>query len=341
MPNQKEHSYKQTALPNIVSLFCGAGGLDWGFKNEGFKISLAIDHDTSAIRTYKRNFKRTKSIAADLNKIGPLGVLSFLKDRLEFGSRIGIIGGPPCQGFSRSNPLASPNDPRNLLPALYVNIIKELQKKYDVEFIIFENVLGMKDKKHAEKYNKLISGLIKLGFTVDEYKLCALDFGVPQKRNRIVVSAMKKGKGYSKVLPIKKTGITTVREAIGNLEEPAYFDRKLKPVEIPIHPNHWTMNPKSKRFSPMYTSNKPSRSFRRLSWDKASPTIAFGNREIHIHPEGKRRISIYEAMLLQGFPNSYVLEGTFSNQATQISNAVPPPLAKSIAAAIKTSLLFK
>jgi DNA (cytosine-5)-methyltransferase 1 len=81
------------------------------------------------------------------------------------------------------------------------------------------------------------------------------------------------------------------------------------------------------------------RSFKRLSWSDASPTIAFGNREIHIHPTGTRRLSIYEAMLLQGFPASFVLEGNLSEQVEQVSNAVPPPLAKSVAAAIDLAML--
>ena len=123
------------------------------------------------------------------------------------------------------------------------------------------------------------------------------------------------------------------------LGEPAFFDKDLKTIDIPIHPNHWTMKPKSIRFSnPSLTENNKTRSFRKLTWDKASPTIAFGNREIHVHPEGKRRLSIYEAMLLQGFPSKFTLEGNLSQQVTQISNAVPPPLARSVAAAIKKSL---
>lgn len=326
------------SMPKIISLFSGAGGLDLGFKQEGFKVSLAIDLEAASILSHKRNFPKTQSIAADLTKLGPEGVVLLVQKELPKGCSIGIIGGPPCQGFSRSNPSSEVNDPRNLLPLLYVKIINELQKLYNVEFVVFENVLGMKDKKHEAKYKTLIRGLKKMGFNVHEEELCALDFGVPQKRYRIIVSAMRSGKGYSKVIPMKKTGKRTVREAIGDLVEPAFFDKDLRLVDIPAHPNHWTMKPKSVKFTEPNKIRSNSRSFRKLNWDKASPTIAFGNREIHLHPEGKRRLSIYEAMLLQGFPNTFVLEGNLSQQVTQISNAVPPPLARSIAAAIKKSL---
>jgi site-specific DNA-cytosine methylase len=72
------------------------------------------------------------------------------------------------------------------------------------------------------------------------------------------------------------------------------------------------MTPRSKRFKGETAAPAPTRSFRRLSWDKPSPTVAYGHREIHVHPDGARQLSIYEAMLLQGFPRSFVLEGTLT-----------------------------
>jgi len=332
---------KLISKTQIISLFCGAGGLDLGFKQEGFRIALAIDLEAAAIKTHKRNFIKTPSFTADLTKLGPTGVQALVSQYLPLGSHIGIIGGPPCQGFSRSNPRSFAEDPRNLLPSLYVDIISELQLYYVVDFVVFENVLGIKDVKHSEKYSALISGLKNLQFAVDERELCALDFGVPQNRTRIIISALRSNAGYLPISLKQRTGKTTVREAIADLPEPAFYRRNLKSSEIPVHPNHWTMQPKSLRFTqPIIKCNK-SRSFRKLSWDKASPTIAFGNREIHVHPNGNRRLSIFEAMLLQGFPSSFILEGNFSQQVTQISNAVPPPLAQSIARAVKKSILIK
>jgi DNA (cytosine-5)-methyltransferase 1 len=324
--------------PVVISLFCGAGGLDLGFKSMGYKVALAIDSEPSAIATHKHNFEDTISIVGDLTNLGPSGVLEHVTKLVAVGTRIGVIGGPPCQGFSRANISSKPDDPRNLLPLLYVDIISSLQRKYIVEFVVFENVLGMKDKKHSEKYINLIQGLQGLGLETTEKELCAIDFGVPQKRNRIIVSALRKGQGYTPVIPEKNIGLKTVKEAIGTLPQPAFFERSLTPNNIPHHPNHWTMKPKSARFSKPIAEGSKTRSFRKLKWDKASPTIAFGNREIHIHPSGTRRLSIYEAMLLQGFPSSFVLKGNLSQQVQQISNAVPPPLAECLAAALTKSM---
>jgi DNA (cytosine-5)-methyltransferase 1 len=325
-------------LPKIVSLFCGAGGLDLGFKEAGFTISVAIDASDAAIRTHKKNFYRTKAVVGDLIKLQPAGVLDLVRKKLNPGQRIAVIGGPPCQGFSRANTSSLSDDPRNRLPKLYLEIVNALQSVYAVEFIVFENVLGIRDKKHVETYKALMQGIGALGFDVTEKELCSADFGVPQNRRRIVLSGMRAGQGYTQVKPRKRRGLETVRQAIGKLEPPAFFKRGLEPEDIPVHPNHWTMQPKSRRFLNPEAETGRGRSFRRLDWDAASPTIAFGHREIHVHPDGHRRLSIYEALLLQGFPAEFVLEGNLSEQVEQVSNAVPPPLARSVALAVKRAL---
>jgi DNA (cytosine-5)-methyltransferase 1 len=325
------------ALPKVVSLFSGAGGLDLGFRQQGFVVSLAIDFSTAAIQTHQRNFKDTHAVVADLVKLGPSGVLGHVASTIPRGERIGIIGGPPCQGFSQGNHNSRRDDPRNKLPSLYIQIVQSLRNHYIVDFVVFENVLGIKGKKHLPTFQALLADLKRLQFDVTENELCSLEFGVPQNRRRIILTSMRKGLKCDLPPPKNQKGLVTVKDAIAGLPEPVFFSRGLSATEFPVHPNHWTMKPKSKRFTnPVVGSG--NRSFKRLSWDKPSPTIAFGHREIHVHPEGRRRLSIYEAMILQGFPKSFVLEGNLSEQVEQISNAVPPPLATVIAAAVKSAL---
>jgi DNA (cytosine-5)-methyltransferase 1 len=313
--------------------------MDLGFKEAGFRIPIAFDSSPAAILSHKRNFRRTKGIVADLVALQPAGVLSHVRELIPTGSRIGVIGGPPCQGFSRANVSAHSDDPRNDLPALYLRIVEALKSCYTVEFVVLENVLGIRDRKHAAKYKEIVDSLDALGFKVTEKELCATDFGVPQNRRRILLSGMRKRQKYAIVKPRKRKGMTTVKEAIGDIRErPVFFQRGLLPDTFPVHPNHWTMQPKSRRFQNPDTLDSEGRSFKRLHWDAASPTIAFGNREIHVHPIGTRRLSIYEAMLLQGFPRTFVLEGNLSEQVEQVSNAVPPPLARSVARAVRRSL---
>lgn len=327
-------------LPKIVSLFSGAGGLDLGFHEVGFPLAFAVDSSQAAIRTHQRNFPSTKSIASDLVELGPQGVLAHLDGLVQPGERIGVIGGPPCQGFSRANTTGiDEDDPRNELPILYLDIVECLQNQFEVEFALFENVLGIRDAKHADTFSGILDRFEEIGLCpgVDAY--CALDFGVPQNRNRVIISGFRRQDVAGAFSPEKAPRENlTVRDAIGGLPQPAYFTRHLKAEDIPHHPNHWTMKPRSKRFSDPDGMPPASRSFRRLAWDAPSPTVAYGHREIHVHPDGQRRLSIYEAMILQGFSDDFVLEGTLSDQVEQVSNAVPPPLARALAVAVKTVL---
>ena len=100
------------------------------------------------------------------------------------------------------------------------------------------------------------------------------------------------------------------------------------------------MRPRSSRFSngTLKQGEIRGRPFRVLDWDEPSWTVAYGHREVHIHPNGKRRLSVYEAMLLQGFPPEYVLSGTLSDQIRMVSDAVAPPVAKALAQAIRYKL---
>lgn len=326
-----------------MSLFSGAGGLDLGYHEAGFPLAFAVDSSSAAIKTHQRNFTATTSVAADLVKLRPKGVLQQLALLLNPGECIGVIGGPPCQGFSRANTRSVPSDPRNWLPLLYLDIVQALQREYDVQFVLFENVQGIRDIKHAGAFREILCKFNKIGLhaRVDEYS--ALDFGVAQTRNRVIVSGFSSPEASAAFVPtkVRKSKKLTVRSVIGGLPQPVYFARGLSPNDIPHHPNHWTMRPMSTRFNdPGGASSPGGRSFRRLLWDKPSPTIAFGHREIHVHPDGRRRLSIYEALLLQGFPREFVLEGTLSAQVEQISNAVPPPLARALADATKDAIEF-
>ncbi|MER7991789.1 DNA cytosine methyltransferase [Micromonospora chalcea] len=327
------------ALPKVVSLFSGAGGLDLGFRNAGFQLVFAVDSSDWAIKTHRRNFPGTKSIAADLIQLQPEGVLSELEEILSPGDSIGVIGGPPCQGFSRANTGAYADDPRNKLPLLYLDIVEALQRVYDVQFVLFENVLGIRDVKHEVAFNGILSKFRELGFAEGVEEYCALDFGVPQNRKRVVISAFSAQGAFKAFSPAKiERGNLDVKSAIEGLPAPAFYSRIQRPEDNPYHPNHWTMRPLSRRFKTPDVLLQGGRSFRRLCWDKPSPTVAYGHREIHVHPDGARRLSIYEAMLLQGFPHEFVLEGPLSAQVEQVSNAVPPPLAEALAVATKRAL---
>ena len=323
----------------IRDRFSGAGGLDLGFHERGFPIQLAIDRMPDAVLTHRRNFPDTRSLVSDLVDLGPEGVVELLLEDLPIGSSVAVIGGPPCQGFSRANTQSDPLDPRNKLPALYLEIVEEMQTHFQVEFVLFENVMGIRDRKHTATFDGIVTKFSEIGLTPTVGSYSALDFGVAQRRNRVIISGFRSKQAAAGFEPSKKNSKNlTVKATIGDLPDPAFFERGLDRAMIPHHPNHWTMQPVSKRFKNPGDWKDGGRSFRRLKWEEPSPTVAYGNREIHVHPNGTRRLSIYEAMKLQGFPDSFVLEGTLSSQVEQISNAVPPPLANALAAAVIAAL---
>ena len=327
----------KAAIP-VVSLFCGAGGLDMGFREAGFEPVLAIDSDKTAVETYNLNLDRSHAVNGNLSSLGGDGVVALVEKHSPGRPPRGVLGGPPCQGFSQGNVHANPRDPRNTLPFRYAAILDGLNRAHGVDFFVFENVPGLKRAKHLARFKRIKARFREAGFTVFEGELNAMDFGVPQSRRRLFLVGVNSERfpGLSFGFPSACGSRATVRDAIGGLPRPVFWKRSLREKGIPFHPNHWTMNPKSPRFASKDFGT--SRSFHRLAWDTQCRTVAYGNREIDVHPEGDRRLSILEAMLLQGFPQSFVIEGNLCEQLSQVCNAVPPPVARAVARSVRECL---
>lgn len=314
--------------------------MDLGFEQAGFQPIIAYDNKKAAVTTYNYNRDAEIALKVDLANVSSSKIIKDIDDRNGFEHISGVVGGPPCQYFSMGNRSRKENDPRRDLPITYAKILKDLNEEYSLDFFIFENVFGLAKPAHKEDFEKILSMFEAANFHVFHAILDAYDFGVPQFRKRVFIL------GWNKIrypnakfkFPDGVPSGLSIEDAIRGLKEPQFFKRNVDPTTFPEHPNHWTMNPRSSKFNNLPDPNKSngSRSFKRLSWEKPSYTIAYGNNEIHIHPNGSRRLSIYEAMLLQGFPQKgYELIGNLSEQVTLVSDAVPPPLAKALACSIK------
>lgn len=317
----------------ILSLFSGAGGLDLGFVRAGFDVRLAIDISPAAVKTYRRNHPDTFVEQLDLLKVTPEELLR-LWDKCSEVPPVGIVGGPPCQAFSVSNVHKRDDDPRGLLVDRYAEIIATFAREKGLAFFVFENVPGLLNARHRARYEAFIRAVEDAGFQVQAKVIDAANFGLAQYRRRIIVVGLHKQAGDSEFdIPEGDKQPLTVKDVIGNLPEPWYYEPGLDPANNPVHPNHWTQRPRSRKFSTgvLVPGTMFGRSFRVLQWDAPSWTVAYGHREVHVHPNGHRRLSVYEAMLLQGFPPDYVLEGTLSQQITLVSDAVPPPVGEALA----------
>lgn len=327
----------------VVSLFSGCGGMDFGFMSAGFQPILAIDVNKAACQSYSLNLPDVRILRRDL-AAAPQGYVTERLNELPIQVQpVGVIGGPPCQAFSRGNGHKRADDPRADLPRSYAGILHELNKAFEVDFFVFENVLGLRHSQHDSRFREFKGLFTDAGFRIFEGELNALDFGVPQVRRRVFVVGFNKRK-YRELkftFPARRaSNPRCVGDLLKDLPEPTFFRRGLESEEITFHPNHWCMNPRSARFKngALHRSKVHGRPFRLLKWDAPSWTVAYGHREMHVHPNGERRVSIFEAMLLQGFPEKYQLYGTLSDQVRQVSDAVPPPLARGLARAIRKVL---
>ena len=329
----------------IFSFFCGPGGLDTGFHKAraGFETAAATDVDEEALKTFKLNHSKAQTFQADLLTAETSEIVARCLRLKSNGKPIGVIGGPPCQAFSVSNVYQREDDPRRRLPEKYAAILKALNSEAGLSFFLFENVPGLLGHRHRARYEQFKKLFTDAGFKVWEALLDAQDYGVPQQRPRAFIIGInqKLHPGVEWKPPRKLKKHKTVRDAIEGLPEPVPFRKGITREDIPFHPNHWCLAPKSKKFSgksDLTPGQAFGRSFRTLEWDEPSWTVAYGHREVHVHPNMKRRLSILEAMLLQSFPKNYELTGTLSAQIRLVSDAVPPDLAKAIAKSLARSL---
>ena len=328
----------------LLSLFSGAGGLDLGFELAGFSPLLALDIDPSAVETYNWNRDRARSPAriADLSRTPPASIIEWWQEAHPTGGPTGIIGGPPCQAFSISNVHKLRDDPRATLPLAYARTLDKFNRQFDLDFFLFENVAGLGHRKHLASLMAFLGRFKRAGFDVRTFYLDAVQFGVPQYRSRMFIVGFNKKRYKTSRFPVPVGNGTrlTVRDTIGELTEPAFFTRGRRPTDFGLHPNHCCMNPRSIKFGngALKPGEMWGRSFRMLEWDAPSWTVAYGHREVHVHPNGRRRLSVFEAMLLQGFPSHYELRGNLTDQIRLVSDAVPPPLAHALALSIRDFL---
>ncbi len=213
----------------VVSLFSGGGGLDLGFVEEGYNIAWANDNNYDAVETYKVNIGN-HIVFADIND---LNIEDIPKADI-------IIGGPPCQSFSLAGKRQT-EDKRGQLVWKYIDIIKHVQP----QAFVFENVTGLLSAKNSK--GKLIIDLLKdafltIGYNVEMQVLNAADYGIPQRRKRVIIVGLRTGKQFkfptpthsSNDLSLKK--YISVQEALSDL--PAAIDNEnleIKYIKKPMN----------------------------------------------------------------------------------------------------------
>ena len=349
---------------NVLDLFSGCGGISLGFKLAGFNISGGIDIDPDSIKTFQKNFPKSKAVCESLLEYSDERILD------DFGDKDinVIVGGPPCQGFSSANRWSKENeDPRNKLFFEYLRFVELLKPKA----VVIENVRGIltRDKGFAKER---IEDLLKnLGYNVDCKVLNASDYGVPQNRLRAFFVAIREDyKETFNFEQLTNKPKVTVKEAIGELYDldktfvtklsnkpENSYTRYLRKENQKLHnheikyPAELTQNrishvPQGGNWKDIPTelfpnnrSNRHSSAFKRLDENACSITIDTGNAHSnYFHPLYNRIPTVREAARIQSFKDSFILEGSRTSQYRQVGNAVPPLLAKAVADELKKYL---
>ena len=326
---------------NLISLFSGAGGLDKGFHNAGFRTVVANEFDPKIYPTFKANFPDTKLIEGDIRSV----------KNDEFPKHVaGIIGGPPCQSWSEAGSLKGIDDARGQLFYEYIRILEAVQPL----FFVAENVSGILAKRHSEAVNGFMKLFDKAGYDMNLKMINAKDFDVPEDRDRVFFIGFRKDLNihdYEYPTPCKHK--PTLRECIWDLKDnaiPALEKNKTNGDKCAV-PNHEYF---IGAYSPIFLSRNRVR-----SWDEPGFTVQASGRQCQLHPQapkmikveknkqifvpGKeelyRRMSVREVARVQTFPDGHIFLYTDVNMGYKmIGNAVPVNLAYHVAMSIRYTL---
>lgn len=175
-----------SSAPKAISLFAGAGGCSLGFKQAGFNVIFATDWDQSAVETYRSNFPETAVVCGDIGEIDFVGLMDDLG--LVAGELEVLIGGPPCQGFSTAGPRFW-DDPRNQLLKEYVRALATIQPKW----FLMENVEGLLTSNGGDYVAEAVKAFVDLGYQVRLEKVYAQEYGIPQRRKRVIIVGNRLG----------------------------------------------------------------------------------------------------------------------------------------------------
>ena len=312
----------------FVDLFCGAGGLSKGLEMAGLQGICGLDWFDEACRTYNRNFNHS-FINGDI-KLQENKDLFYKTVKENLGSRkLNIVaGGFPCQGFSMAGSRIV-DDPRNSLYKELIEIVNELKP----DFVICENVKGLRSMLNGKVEEKIIEDFKNIGYDMKVTVLCAADYYVPQKRERVIFIGNRIGVENLHPKPLlTPDNYKTVKDGIEDLMTmPENKEFNHLPTKHTIEMQKRMMDlPEGQSLYKSYGD-----AYRKCPWDKPSCTIKENHGGVNIHPKLPRVLTAREMARLQSFPDDFIFEGTKNKQLVQIGNAVPPLLGKAIGLAVR------
>lgn len=360
----------------IFSFFSGVGMLDLGFQEAGFEIVSVNEYEKSFMKAYQyARKKQKKNISFSCYYNGDINdfIKPPLKQKTERqietlrkkGELVGFIGGPPCPDFSVAGKNRGRNGENGKLAKSYVDVINY----YQPDFFLFENVKGLiKTEQHKQYFNELKASLQDNNYILTEALLNALEFGVPQDRERVILMGIN-------VYSVLAIGLNHTNNTfkfpwnmhktydidnIKNMTWPTtqryiqYSKRKFR-YDVPkeLTAEYWFIkndvyhhanrgdkfNVRSglERIENVEEGDVSRKSFKRLHRWRYSPTAAYGNNEVHLHPYRSRRLTVAEAMAIQSLPKWFELppDLALTEKFKMIGNGVPYLMAFELANTIR------
>ena len=298
-----------TEQESVLDLFAGCGGLSLGFEAAGFKTT-GFEMASAAAQTYNLNLKGRCEEAK-------------LEVGFDYPAADVVIGGPPCQPFSVRGKQHGMHDARDGFP-IFIDAVRRLRPR----LFLFENVRNLMFS-HRWYLDLVLAELGTLGYRIETRCLNAVNYGVPQNRERLIVV----GHRSSFLFPKPDSKLVTVGDAIGDTMSDAPENARF-------------LTPAQDAYVAEYERKSHCARPRDLYPDSPARTITCRNlagatsdmQRVRLPDGRRRRITEREAARLQSFPDTFEFCGNEAQRFTQIGNAVPPLLAYRIALCVKETL---
>jgi DNA (cytosine-5)-methyltransferase 1 len=331
----------------MISLFSGAGGMDLGLEAVGFSSLFVSDIDEHSCRTLEAGKRRAEELKkpflrgaliqrADVRQLSGKDLLN--KIGLKAGDVDLLSGGPPCQAFSVFGKRRGSLDPRGQLLAEYLRLITEVRPRA----FVFENVYGLLSIEGGSVFEKLCKTLENpahgLKYTLSVFRLNAVDFGVPQYRDRVFVIGHLGGATIPSIPPICVPEPVLPGIGMHSYRKVKQALKGLPPMASPYPANHIGRDHSKRiitRYGGMSAGERDAHTrINKLDLERPSFTIIVGSDKGggkgHIHPTEPREVTPRESARIQTFPDWWSFSGTSRHPIRQVGNAVPPLLAAAV-----------
>jgi DNA (cytosine-5)-methyltransferase 1 len=325
-----------------VELFAGAGGLALGLEQAGFNAILLNDFDKDSCNTLKANRPNWNVICDSIETVAERDLLTELN--LKEGELDLLSGGYPCQSFSYAGKRLGLNDVRGTMFYYYAKVLAKLKPK----MFLAENVKGLVSHDGGKTLTTMINVFEEIGYKVQYKVLNAWDYGVAEKRERIVIVGIRNDINVEFKYPEPHKYKPVLRDVLQNVPESegASYPQSKKEVFDLVPPGGcWRDLPEDVARSYMKGSyglgGGKTGMARRISWDEPSLTILCSpcmKQTDRCHPDETRPFTVRESARIQSFPDEWQFSGSMLNKYKQIGNAVPVNFAKEIGLAIIKTL---